>query len=224
MLSQPKLSICGVTHTGAVKLWDFPSGQHETTFTNQVDSVSAVVFSPDGRMLASTSYDGTVRLRDLFAHREVATLRGHVGGVWSAAFSPDGRRLATGGPDASDAVKLWDLATQRELLTLQGEGEFFQHVAFSPDGSTLMPRLSPASPTSGTRRRGRKSKRRRKDTWRPEFLHERTAPERCSGFPGSARASHAVVGALADHMRCAVAPLLSECPGARTDRSFSLGG
>ncbi len=124
--------------TGAVKLWDFPSGQHETTFTNQVDSVSAVVFSPDGRMLASTSYDGTVRLRDLFAHREVATLRGHVGGVWSAALSPDGRRLATGGSGASDAVKLWDLATQRELLTLQGEGEFFQHVAFSPDGSTLM--------------------------------------------------------------------------------------
>jgi WD40 repeat protein len=100
--------------------------------------VSAVVFSPDGRMLASTSYDGTVRLRDLFAHREVATLLGHVGGVWSAALSPDGRRLATGGSDASDAVKLWDLATQRELLTLQGEGEFFQHVAFSPDGSTLM--------------------------------------------------------------------------------------
>ena len=124
--------------TGAVRLWDFPSGQHETTFTNQVDSVSAVVFSPDGRMLASTSYDGTVSLRDLFAHREVATLRGHVGGVWSAAFSPDGRRLATGGSDARDALILWDLATQRELLSLQGEGKFFQHVAFSPDGSTLM--------------------------------------------------------------------------------------
>ncbi len=124
--------------TGAVMLWDFPSGQHETTFTNQVGSVSAVVFSLDGRMLASTSYDGTVRLRDLFAHREVATLRGHVGGVWSAVLSPDGRRLATGGSDARDAVKLWDLATQRELLSLHGEGDLFQHVAVSPDGSALM--------------------------------------------------------------------------------------
>jgi WD40 repeat protein len=123
---------------GAVKLWDFPSGRPETTFTNQVGSVCAVSFSPDGRMLASTSMDGTVALRDLVAHREVATLRGHARWVWGAAFSPDGRRLATGGSDARDALKLWDLATQRELLSLHGEGEFFQHVTFSPDGSTLM--------------------------------------------------------------------------------------
>ena len=123
---------------GAVKLWDFPLGRSETTFTNQAGSVCAVTFSPDGRMLASTSLDGTVVLRDLVAHREVATLRGHSRRVWGAAFSPDGRRLATGGSDARDAVKLWDLATQRELLTLHGEGEFFQYVTFSPDGGSLM--------------------------------------------------------------------------------------
>ena len=111
--------------SGAVKLWNFPSGRHEITFTNQAAAVCAVFFSPDGRRLASTSWDGTVRLRDLFAHREVATLRGHSGLVWGAAFSPDGRRLATGGDDAREAVKLWDLATQRELLSLQGEGEHF---------------------------------------------------------------------------------------------------
>jgi WD40 repeat protein len=122
---------------GTVKLWDFPSGQHETTFTNREASRCAAFFSPDGRMLVSTSWGGTVRLRDLFAHREVAAWRGH-SGVWGAAFSPDGRRLATGGADAREAVKLWDLATQRELLSLPAEGQFFLHVAFSPDGSTLM--------------------------------------------------------------------------------------
>jgi WD40 repeat protein len=123
---------------GAVKLWDFPSGRHEITFTNQAGSVCAVLFSPDGQRLASTSWDGTVRLRDLSAPREVAKLQGHSSLVWGAAFSADGRRLATGGSGAREAVKLWDLATQRELLSLQGEGDFFLHVAFSPDGSTLM--------------------------------------------------------------------------------------
>jgi WD40 repeat protein len=123
---------------GEVKLWDFPYGQHQTTFTDHQKTAWTVVFSPDGRMLASTSWDSTVALRDLFVHREVATLRGHSSQVWGAAFSPDGRRLATGGTDAREAVKLWDLATQRELLSLQGEGEYFDLVAFSPEGSTLM--------------------------------------------------------------------------------------
>jgi WD40 repeat protein len=122
----------------AVKVWDFPIGQHETTFTNHQSTVWWVVFSPNGQQLASTSYDGTVRLRDLFAHREVATLRAHPKSVWGAAFSPDGRRLATGGTDAREAVRLWDLATHRELLSLQGEGQYFARVAFSPDGDTLM--------------------------------------------------------------------------------------
>jgi WD40 repeat protein len=124
---------------GAVKLWPFPPGRPETTFTNHARPVAAVVFSPDGRRLASTSLDGTVKLQDLFAPREVATLRGHTGGVGGAALSPDGRRLATGGDASKDAVRLWDLTTQRELLSLRGEGEaLFEHVAFSPDGSTLM--------------------------------------------------------------------------------------
>jgi WD40 repeat protein len=122
---------------GAVKLSEFPSGEHETTITKHAGAVPAVLFSPAGRVLASVSGDGHVGLWDVFARHELATLRGHLGSVWGTAFSPDGRRLATGGSGAKDAVKLWDLATQREILSLEGEGEFFFHVAFSPDGSTV---------------------------------------------------------------------------------------
>jgi WD40 repeat protein len=122
---------------GAVKLFRFPSGQQETTFTNYQATVTGVLFSPDGRGLVSTSFDRSARLWDVFARRELATLRGHFGMVYSPALSPDGRRLATGGTTPRDAVKLWDLVAHRELLSLQGAGQYFLRVAFSPDGNAL---------------------------------------------------------------------------------------
>jgi WD40 repeat protein len=122
----------------AVKLFRFPTGEHETTLAKHKSAVSEVCFSPDGRMLVSAGLDGQVKLWDVFARRELATLRGHWVAAWSAALSPDGRRLATGGEGPKDAVKLWDLATQRELLTLAAEGKFFVQLNFSPDGNTLV--------------------------------------------------------------------------------------
>jgi WD40 repeat protein len=122
---------------GPVKLFRFPSGQSEATFTNHQGAVIGVLFSPDGRGLFSTSFDGSARLWDVSARRELATLRGHSGMVLSAALSPDGVRAATGGSGPRDAVKLWDLVAHRELLSLQGEGQYFQQLTFSPDGNML---------------------------------------------------------------------------------------
>src|SRR5262249_34828077 len=68
-------------------------------------STSSVVFSPDGRTLATASADSTVRLWDVASRQPRATLTGHTGPVASVAFSPDGRILATGSDDAT--VRLW---------------------------------------------------------------------------------------------------------------------
>jgi WD40 repeat protein len=122
---------------GSVKLFRFPSGQHDSTFPNHQAIVMEVRFSPDGRELVSTSFDSSAKLWDVFARRELATLPGHFGWVCGAAFSSDGRRLATGGLSPRDAVKLWDLVAHRELLTLQGKGQYFVDLTFSPDGNAL---------------------------------------------------------------------------------------
>ncbi|MEH1884517.1 nSTAND1 domain-containing NTPase, partial [Nostoc sp.] len=69
------------------------------TLGGHANEVSAVSFSPDGKMLASGSDDNTVKLWDTSTDKVIKTLTGHTNSVCSVSFSPDGKMLASGSDD-----------------------------------------------------------------------------------------------------------------------------
>jgi RNA polymerase sigma factor (sigma-70 family) len=97
---------------GVVRLWDVATRSERATLTADENSVRAVAYSPDGKILASGGRDGSIKLWDVETKEDRAVLRGHHGYVYSLAFSSDGNVLASAGLDST--VRLWQLA---ELLS-----------------------------------------------------------------------------------------------------------
>ena len=81
--------------------------------------VYRVVFSPDGKQLATASRDNTARLWDAATGRELQRLN-HDDRVYAVSFSPDGKQLATASYDKT--ARLWDAATGKELQRLNHDG------------------------------------------------------------------------------------------------------
>jgi WD40 repeat protein/transcriptional regulator with XRE-family HTH domain len=104
------------------------------TLTGHTAAVNDVVFSPDGKRLASSSEDG-VRVWDPATGQQLLFL-GDRPNASDVAFSPDGSRLAFAtSVDGGPTITVRDVNTGQEVLTLKINGDDYWMMNFSPDGS-----------------------------------------------------------------------------------------
>lgn len=101
--------------------------------------IESVVFSPDGKTIASASYDRSIRFWDTASGKRLNSIvradEGYAGRVNSVVFSADGKSVICGG--GGGAVRILDIATGKTLRMLSGHTGEVNCVALSPDGKTI---------------------------------------------------------------------------------------
>jgi WD40 repeat protein len=97
--------------------------------------VSCCAFSPDGKLLVSSSWDNTLKVWKCDTGGEIATLRGHEDQVTSCDVSPDGRLVASSSYD--ETIIIWRLDALQSVRVLRGHKGRVLYCAFSPDGKVL---------------------------------------------------------------------------------------
>ena len=97
--------------------------------------VSSVTWSPDGKMLASSSYDNTVRLWESETGKLLHTFHGHTAWVRSVVWSPDGRLLVSSSDDKT--VRIWDIQRGAQIRVLSGHTSWVSYTVWSPNGKRL---------------------------------------------------------------------------------------
>jgi WD40 repeat protein len=95
-------------------------------------SLSAFVFSPDSKYVATADDKGAVGIFEIASGRRVGTLK-HEAAVGSVIFSPDGKYVAS---RSGATARIWDWIKGTEVSRFPHEADVAD-VAFSPDGKIL---------------------------------------------------------------------------------------
>lgn len=122
---------------GIVNLWNTDNLQEIVSF-DHADRGYSVVFSPDGRLLASSGgSEGVIKIWDVIGKRHIITLAGSPFSDRLGTFSPDGQLLASSG--GYSGITLWDTNNWQVVARLLEHTDLLVwSTVFSPDGQLFV--------------------------------------------------------------------------------------
>lgn len=120
-----------------IQVWAVEIEMLINTYNQDIDPITKVAFSPDGRTFSAASIsEGTIHFRNIENGRLLNTISGHTNYSRSVIFSPDGQFLATT-VLADDTVNIRNVQTGEIHLALKGHTRRPYSLVYSQNGDIL---------------------------------------------------------------------------------------
>ena len=137
------LAVAYKVEGGKVVLLNMQTGEPIQTLEGHAgrDGISEMVFSPDGKKLATGGFDARIVIWDVESGQKLQELVGSKKVISRLAFSKDGTRLlSTDTPEWETIIKTWDLETGTEILNVPAPHSRAEQqlIQYSSDGKQLI--------------------------------------------------------------------------------------
>lgn len=115
---------------------DFPRLEPRLTLKNaHKAAVTSVRYSPDGKLIASSSDDGTIKVWDRSTGDLKITFEGHQRGVSDISWIRDSKHIASVSDDKT--IRIWSIEKEWEIRRLRGHTHHIITVCFNHKGNLL---------------------------------------------------------------------------------------
>ena len=121
---------------GEVRIFDSRSGRVLATPFRGDDTVLAIGFSPDGKVLAFGGVDGKLRLFETGKWTALLEVGAHSDWLTALSWRRDGKQIATASRDKT--AKVHDVTTGKRVSTFSGHPEAVRAITFHPNGGELL--------------------------------------------------------------------------------------
>lgn len=138
--------IATVGVNGSVRLWNVAKPEPPRKLVGHAGDVMDVEFSPDGKLLVSTSVinltgeiaKGQLHIWETNTGKRVHSIEKKGWAFAGSAFSPDGKRLAVAHNTKPASVTVYSVGTWKPIRRIPFGPGFALSLAFAPDGKKLL--------------------------------------------------------------------------------------
>jgi len=97
--------------------------------------VNHVIFTPDGKYIASTNSSNVIKFSDVMTGKVVKVFKGHSSKISGIVFSPNEDVFASSSYNGE--LKLWNINDGNEIKSFKGGAQEIYSLAFSPSGKYI---------------------------------------------------------------------------------------